>query len=87
MPITDLALLLFLLISLVMLGSVVSIFISVSKYYYLCCLLLIIGTYFFLRYMNRQQHPAYILSSLSFYFKQPKKITQIQFTTRYGKNN
>jgi hypothetical protein len=75
MPVTDLALLLFMLIGLVMAGSVISIFMPVSKYYYLSTLLLITSSYLCLRATGRRSHPAFILSALSFYFKQPKKIT------------
>jgi hypothetical protein len=75
MPLQDLALLLFMLIGLVMAGSVVSIFITVSKYYYLFTLLLICGLYCLLKITNRQAHPGFILCFISFYFKQPKKIT------------
>jgi hypothetical protein len=75
MPLSDLALLLFMLIGLVMGGSVVSIFISVSKYYYLSTLLLIIGSYYLLKLANRKAHPAFIFCLISFHFKQPKKIS------------
>lgn len=78
MPVTDLALLLFILIGLVMAGTIISIFISVSKYYYLSTLLLILGIYCFLRVINRKAHPAFILCLLSFYFKQPQKITLLK---------
>jgi hypothetical membrane protein len=78
MPLMDIALLLFMLIGLIMAGSVASIFISVSKYYYLCILLLIIGTYCLLKVANRKAHPAFILCLISFYFRQPKKITLLK---------
>jgi hypothetical protein len=86
MPITDLALLLFMLVGLVMLGSVVSIFIKVSKYYYLSILLLIIATCLFLKMMNRRAHPAFIVCAISYYFKQAKKITLLPNSTHVRNN-
>lgn len=74
MPVSDLVLLLFLLIGLVMLGGVLGAFFKVSKYYYLFSLLAIVVLHFLLKYLNRKKHPTFIKSAISYLWMQPGKI-------------
>ena len=73
-PSTDFGLYLVAMFSLVFLGSLLGVFINISGWYFLA--VLIIGTlgFFILKMAYKRKHPSLLLSFISYYFMQPKKI-------------
>ncbi|MEN7551853.1 hypothetical protein AAG747_28310 [Rapidithrix thailandica] len=74
LPVNDWILLGCLVVGLTLLGGMVNLFVPVPRGYYLTILLLISLVGWVVQKANKQQHPGFLFSFLSFHLVQAKKI-------------
>ena len=71
---SEIGLIVLLFAMLFILGNTLAMFIYVSGWYYLISLGLVLASVLILRFNNKKKHPSYLMSLISFYFFQPKRI-------------
>ncbi|WKN44919.1 hypothetical protein [Tunicatimonas pelagia] len=74
LPMQDLFALLFGLSLAMVAGIILNFFIAVSKYYFLAVLVSVVGAFFLLKRINRQKHPSFLFSYLSYRLWQVRRL-------------
>lgn len=83
---TEIGLIILLFACLFIIGNLIGMFTQISGWYYLCSLVLVLLLVLILRFNNRKKHPSYLMSLLSFYFFQPKRVYQSNSSKNYARS-